>query len=77
MNADALPSQQSARALVDGEPLAILPVLAHAAGRGALIFVGALMATGGKVEDSAKAAIGGAVVIELFVLLHEVRNATK
>jgi phage-related tail protein len=71
-----LPSQQSARTLVQGEPLALLPVLAHAAGRGALIFVGALIA-GAKPETAARAAIGGALTIEAFVLLYELKGQTS
>jgi hypothetical protein len=71
-----LPSQQSAALLVQGEPLAIVPVLAHAAGRGALIFVGALM-FGAKMDTAARAAFGGALMIELMVVLHEVNGAIE
>jgi len=71
-----LPSQRSAALLVAGEPLAIVPVLAHAAGRGALILVGALLA-GAKLETATRAAIGGGLMIELFVVLHEVNGAIE
>jgi hypothetical protein len=73
---DPLPSQQSAALLMSGEPLAIFPVLAHAAGRGALIFLGACL-FGSKIENAAKAAIGGALTIEAFVLLYQLRQETK
>lgn len=73
---DPLPSQRSAALLVGGEPLAIFPVLAHAAGRGALIFVGALIA-GAKLDTATKAAFGGAAMIELMVILHELNGAVE
>lgn len=62
--------------LVQGEPLALLAVLAHAAGRGALIYAGALVA-GAKADTAARAAIGGALVIEAFVLLYELKGQTS
>lgn len=71
-----LPSQRSAQLLVSGEPLAILPVLAHAAGRGALIFVGALVA-GAEFKSATRAAIGGALMIELLVIGHELNGAIE
>lgn len=71
---DPLPSQQSARLLVQGEPLAIFAVLAHAAGRGALIGLGAL-AFGATPPNAARAAFGGALAIELMVILHEINGA--
>lgn len=71
-----LPSQRSAQLLVSGEPLALPSVLAHAAGRGALIFVGALM-FGARFDAAARAALGGAVAIELLVVLHEVNGAVE
>ena len=71
-----LPSQQSARLLVQGEPLAIFPVVAHAAGRGALIFVGAIL-LGAPVPSAARAAFGGALMIEAMVLLHEINGAIE
>jgi hypothetical protein len=70
-----LPSQQSARSFVAGEPLAIFPVVAHAAGRGALIFVGAVL-FGAKFGAAARAAAGGALMIEVLVLIHEL-NGTR
>lgn len=73
---EPLPSQQSAALLMSGEPLAIFPVLAHAAGRGALIFIGACV-FGAKIDAAAKAAIGGALTIEAFVLLYQLRQETK
>lgn len=72
---EPLPSQQSARLLMQGEPLALFAVVAHAAGRGALIYAGALL-FGAKAETAAKAAIGGALVIEAFVLAHEFKGAS-
>jgi fatty acid desaturase len=66
-----LPSQSSAALLVAGEPLAILPVLAHAAGRGALVAIGACLA-GVPFKYALRAGVAGAIVIEAFVIMHEV-----
>jgi hypothetical protein len=72
--APPLPSQSSARLLVQGEPLAIPQVLAHAAGRAVLIGLGALL-FGAKPEQAVRAALGGAAVIEAMVIFHELTRA--
>jgi hypothetical protein len=66
----ALPSQQSAAALVAGQPGAALQVALDAGGRAALIAVGLLVL---KVPDKyvVRGAIGGTLAIEAFVLAHE------
>jgi hypothetical protein len=71
--APCLPSQSSAALLVAGEPLAIFPVLAHAAGRGALIAIGASLA-GVPFRYAIRAGVAGAIVVEAFVIMHEVRR---
>jgi hypothetical protein len=71
-----LPSQQSAHLLIHGEPLAIPLVLAHAAGRGALIFIGGLV-LGARGQNLTRAAVGGAIAIELMVLVHELTGAVQ
>lgn len=65
-----LPSQQSAAALVAGDQGAWLRVALDAGGRAFLIAVG-MMAL--KVPDKylLRGAVGGALVIEAFVLGHE------
>ena len=68
---EPLPSQSSAALLVGGEPLAILPVIAHAAGRGALIALGAAIA-GVPFRYALRAGVAGGIVIEAFVIMHEV-----
>jgi hypothetical protein len=62
-----LPSSSSVENLFDGDMSALLPVAASMVGRGALIGVGAY-AAGLRGGDVARAAVGGAVVIEAFVV---------
>jgi hypothetical protein len=72
----ALPSQQSAAALVAGQPGALLRVLLDAGGRAALIGIGLLVL---KVPDKyvVRGALGGTLAIEAFVLAHEWMQRTK
>lgn len=74
--AEALPSQQSAAALVAGQPGAWLQVGIHALGRGALIGVG-LAVAGVPARYLLRAALGGTVAIELFVIMHELATKGK
>jgi hypothetical protein len=68
-----LPSQDSARALVQGVPGAWLQVALHAAARGALIGAGAA-AAGLPQKYWVRAAVGGTLAVELFVLMYELAN---
>lgn len=72
MSAD-LPSQDSARALVEGVPGAWLQVILHAGARAALIAAGAAAL---KIPEKywIRAAVGGSLAIEAFVLAFEYSN---
>lgn len=65
-----LPSQQSARALVRGEPGALLQVALHAGARAVLIGVGLTLA-GVPSRKVVSGAIGATLAIEAFVLGYE------
>lgn len=65
-----LPSQQSAAALVAGQPGAWLQVSMHAAARGALIGLGAAL-LGVPEKYWVRAGVGGTLAVEVFVLVHE------
>jgi hypothetical protein len=62
-----LPSSSAVENLLDGDASAIGPVIGSMAGRAALVGLGAY-AAGLRGGNVARAGIGGAVMIELFVL---------
>jgi hypothetical protein len=68
-----LPSQDSARALVQGVPGAWLQVALHAGARAALILAGVAAL---KVPEKywLRTALGGTLAIEVFVLAFELSN---
>ena len=66
---EELPSSQSARRWVDGDRDALKDMAAHTVGRGVLLFLGARLA-GLKEADAARAAVGGALAIEVFAVAY-------
>lgn len=69
-----LPSQSSAAALVSGDWTAAPMVIAHLLGRAALIAAGAAVLGVRDTKPLVAASLGGAAMIELFVLIHELTN---
>ena len=67
-----LPSVSSAAALVRGEPGALPMVVGHLALRSLLIGAGAYVM--GEREHLVRNAIGGALAIEMFVVIWEYRQ---
>jgi hypothetical protein len=71
-----LPSQQSARSLINGEPGAALQVALHAGARAVLIGTGLLLA-GVPDKHVIKGALGATLAIEAFVLGYELAGRNQ
>jgi len=73
-----LPSQSSARALVQGDFSALPMVALHLVGRAAIIGAGlALIPAARKPSVLIGGSLLGAAAIEIFVLIHELSNGNR